>query len=186
MAHRRAARPADRAADGVRRVPARLLGCCAAIVALIGCKATFPERGPVYIDPRIPAPIQTTIHRAHADWCNATRGRYCVELKTGRGANEYVWGERDHDNAGAVRGWFGCKVYVDLAGMHRSHWLASMKHEGGHCGGLEHTDYGLMFGDARLWKRPNPGCIDQLTLADHARANDYDPNDTEPECIEAP
>jgi hypothetical protein len=183
MAHRRAARPADRAADGVRRVPARLLGCCAAIVALIGCKATFPERGPVYIDPRIPAPIQTTIHRAHADWCNATRGRYCVELRPGRGRHEYVWGERDHDNAGTKRGWLGVDVFVDLADLSSSSWLAAMKHEAGHAIGLGHSSAGLMLGDKRLWKRSNPGCIDQRTLTDFCNEHDC-PAGFEPECEE--
>ncbi len=140
------------------------------ILILVGCSHDFPAKGPVYIDPRIPAEIQEKILDGYEDWCDATRGQECPELTIGRGDYEWVYGTRDHGNAGTQDSAFGAKVYVDFRAIPRRYWLASIKHEIGHTVGLPHAEYGLMLGDQRLWQRVEPGCIDQRTLADYCEA----------------
>jgi hypothetical protein len=156
-------------------------------LALVGCSATIPARGPIYIDPRIPETIKASIRRAHAEWCDATRGRECPTLKTGRGRYQYRWGERDHDNAGTKRGLFGVDVFVDFAGISQGSWVAAIKHEIGHELGLHHVSYGLMRGadTGGPWAREGvpDGCIDQRTLADYCAARGC-PLGVKPECIE--
>lgn len=156
----------------------------AVAIALAGCSGSFPERGPVHIDPRIPEPVQAEIRKGHASWCRATNGVECPELKRGRGRHEWRWGTRDKGNAGVNRGLFGgVTVTLDLSRMPAWSWLAVVNHEIGHALELEHAPRGLMVEGSQLWKRERPSCIDQRTLAELCEERGCEKGVT-PECLE--
>jgi hypothetical protein len=185
-AHARAGAAGRHPAPVRAALGSRLVRALAAAALTLSCNATFPERGPVHVSPRLTGQKRAAIERGMADWCRATNGVACPTLLTGRGDFEFIVERLPRGNAITRRRPTTVRVGIDLDAFWPGYWLGAIKHEIGHAYGLSHAPEGLMRGEETggPWTRSRVpyDCIDQRTLAAFCELHTC--NGVSPECSE--